>query len=295
LEAFQITGTFKIRGALSVLQHLTPQQRAQGVVTASAGNHAAAVAYGAQVFGCSARVYIPDSADPYRVEHARALGAEVRLVENHQIGFAAARHDESHEGRYFIHPFEGPWTTLGTATLAMELHAQLPPEVDTFVVAIGGGGMASGLAPTIKALRPGAQVIGIEPAGAPTLSQSVAMGHPVALQRVETVADSLAPPFAEPYSFALVRDYIDEILLVDDERIRAAMRALLDRWKLLLEPAAATALAGILAFPERFAGRAVCAMICGSNIGLERYLRLLGGPSGKARATPYFESGAEVA
>jgi len=276
LELFQVTGTFKSRGALSVIRHLTPEQRARGVVTASAGNHAIAVGYGARQFGCSARVYMARSADPYRIERARAAGADVRLVDDHHVGFAAARSDEATEGRYFVHPFEGPWTTLGTASLALELQQQLPPDVDIFVAALGGGGLVSGLAPTIKALRPRAQVIGIEPTGAPTLSGSLAAGRPTTVDRVETIADSLAPPFAEPYSFALVRDYVDAVLLVEDENIRAAMRLLLERWKLLVEPAGATALAGVLTFPERFAGRKVCAMVCGSNIGLARYAQIMG-------------------
>jgi threonine dehydratase len=279
LEAFQATGTFKPRGALTVIRHLTPTERARGLVTVSSGNHAIAVAYGAAKFRCHALVYMAESADQYRIGRARSLGADVVLVKDNETAFSAARAEVEEEGRYFVHPFDGPWTTLGTASIALELDAQLPRHVDTFVVAIGGGSLASGLAPTIKTLRPSARVVGIEPTGAATLSQSIMIGKPATLSAVNTIADSLAPPFAEAYSFQLVRDYVDEILLVDDEWIRRGMALLFERLKFVVEPAGATALAGILGYPSKFANRDVCAILCGSNIGLARYCALLqGGP-----------------
>jgi threonine dehydratase len=277
LEAFQVTGSFKPRGALTVIRHLDAEQRARGLVTCSSGNHAIAVAYGAQLYGCSALIYMPESSDPYRVTKARELGGHVHLVPNTLVAFEEVNRSVSQEGRFFVHPFDGPLTTLGTASIAPELHAQLPSDVEMFVVAIGGGSLASGLAPLIKALRPRACVIGIEPQGAPTLKHSLAMGAPAVLPEVSTIADSLAPPFAERYSFALVRDHVDEILLIDDDQIRDGMRLLFEQFKLLIEPAGATALAGVLAFPEKFRGMSVCVMVCGSNIGLARYRRVLGG------------------
>lgn len=275
LEATQVTGSFKPRGAWTVIRHLTTAQLRSGLVTVSSGNHAIAVAEGARLFGATATIYMAASADPYRVERARALGARVELVDDVRLAFAAVDREVAENGRCFVHPFEGPLTTLGTASIALELHRQLPPEVETFVVAIGGGSLASGLAPTIKALRPAARVIGIEPVGAPTLSRSIAAGRPITLESIDTVADSLAPPFAAPYSMGLVRDYVDEILLLEDRQIIAAMRLMFERLKLVLEPAGAAALAGVLAFPQRFPPRSTCVMVCGSNIGLERYTRLL--------------------
>jgi threonine dehydratase len=279
LEAFQSTGSFKARGAMTVMHRLSPEERAHGVVTVSSGNHGIAVASGGRELRCPVRIYMARSSDPYRIERARELGAEVILLTDHQEAFSAARSDVATEGWSFVHPFDGPWTTLGTASLAIELHAQLPASVTTFVVAIGGGSLASGLAPTIKALRPKSRVIGIEPSGAPTLTRSLTAGKPLALEGTHTIADSLAPPFAEPYSFGLVRDFVDEILLVEDSVIRAAMLLLFERLKLALEPAAAAALAGVLAYPERFRGCEMCAMVCGSNIGLQRYQEALLGES----------------
>jgi threonine dehydratase len=275
LEAMQVTGSFKPRGALTVIQHLTSEQRARGLVTVSSGNHAIATAFGAQQYGCSARIYMSASADEYRVERTKALGAEVNLTPDVVSAFEETQRAVEREGRVFVHPFEGPHTTLGNASISLELDAQLPPEVEVIVVAIGGGGLASGLAPTIKALRPNARVVGVEPEGAPTLTNSIAAGAPAKLSKIATIADSLAPPFTGPNTFALVRDYVDEILLVSDEQIRVAMRALLLETKLFIEPSGAAALAGVLAYPETFAARDVCAIVCGSNIGLTRYGRVL--------------------
>lgn len=275
VEAMQITGSFKARGALTVIDHLSGDQRARGLVTVSSGNHAIATAFGAQRFACEARIYMSQSADEHRIALTRSLGAEVRLTADVSAAFEEAERAVAEEGKVFVHPFEGPLTTLGNASLALELDKQLPGDVDTFLVAIGGGGLASGLAPTIKALRPAARVFGVEPEGAPTLTRSLATGSPARLARTSTIADSLAPPMTGPNTFALVRDYVDEILLVSDEQIRLAMRWLLEQMKLFIEPSGAAALAGVLASPERFAGRHVCAIVCGSNIGLARYRALL--------------------
>jgi threonine dehydratase len=276
LEAMQVTGSFKVRGALTVIRHLSPEQRARGLVTVSSGNHAIATAFGARQYGCSACIYMSASADAHRVARAREFGADVRLTADVSAAFEEVNRVVREEGKVFVHPFEGPYTTLGNASISLELDAQLPADVDTFAVAIGGGGLASGLAPIIKALRPKARVIGVEPEGAPTLTRSIALGAPAELSEMATIADSLAPPFTGPNTFALVRDYVDEIVLVSDEQIRRSMRLLLEQMKLFIEPSGAAALAAVLAYPHRFAHRHVCAVVCGSNIGLARYRRVLG-------------------
>lgn len=275
LEAMQITGSFKVRGALSVLNMLSPAQKAQGLVTVSSGNHAIATAYGASLHNCNARIYMSCTSDSYRISRARSLGADIRLVPDVLSAFEEAERAVISEGRVFVHPFEGAQTSLGNASLSLELDAQLPHDVDVFVVAIGGGGLASGVAPTIKMLRPGARVIGVEPEGAPTLTLSLSRGSPTRLSAVETIADSLAPPMTGANTFALVRDFVDEVLLVTDEQIRRSSRMLLEELKLFIEPSGAAALAAILAYPDRFAARRICAIVCGSNIGLNRYQQLV--------------------
>lgn len=276
LELLQVTGSFKLRSALTVIGTLGEDERRRGLVTVSSGNFAIASAYAARVHGAHVIVFMSKRADPYRVARARALGAEVRLVDDNLVAFREARMLDQRGERTFVHPWDGPATSLGTAGIALELHDDLPRDVTTFVVAIGGGSLISGLAPTIKALRPGARVVGVEPTGAPTLFESLREGRASKRLPSGTVADSLAAPFAEPYSFGLVRDFVDDIVLVDDAAILDAMRTLFRASRLVVEPAAATALAAIAAYPDRFAGGA-CAMVCGSNIGAEPYTALLGG------------------
>lgn len=276
LELLQVTGSFKLRSALTVVGALNQKQRARGLVTVSSGNFAIACAYAAKVHAARVTVFMSKKADPYRVARARSLGADVRLVDDNLAAFREARALDAAGERTFVHPWDGPLTSLGTASLALELHADLPPEVQTFVVAIGGGSLISGLAPTIKALRPDARVIGVEPTGAATLFDSVRQGRPSQEMPAGTIADSLAAPFAETYSFGLVRDFVDDILLVEDEAILDAMRTLFRASRLAVEPAAATALAAVAAYPDRFKG-GVLAMVCGSNISTDRFTGLLGG------------------
>jgi threonine dehydratase len=276
LELLQVTGSFKLRSALTVVGALTLEQRSRGLVSVSSGNFAIACAFAAAAYGAHVIVYMSKRADPYRVARAEALGADVRLVDDNLAAFREAKALDRAGERVFVHPWDGPNTSLGTASIALELDEQLPSDVETFVVAIGGGSLISGLAPTIRALRPGVRVVGVEPVGAPNLSESVRDGRPSQKLPAGSVADSLCAPFAEQYSFELVRDHVDEIVLVEDEAIIDAMRTLFRASRLVVEPAAATALAAIAAHADRFSG-GVCAMVCGSNIGVDRYAALLGG------------------
>jgi threonine dehydratase len=276
LEHLQAAGSFKLRSALTVVRNLTEAQRKHGVVTVSAGNFAIACAHAAQAYGTSAIIFMSRQADPYRVNRARAMGADIRLVDNNATAFADAKALAEREGRTFVHPFDGPNNTLGTASVALELDADLPREVNTFVVAVGGGSLISGVAPTIKALRPGAVVYGVEPAGAKTIYESLKLGQPTSERPTGTIADSLAPPWAEPYSFGLVRDSVDEIMLVEDAAMVDAMKTIFRALRMAVEPAAAAALAAIVGNADRFTG-GVCAIVCGSNIGSERYTKLTGG------------------
>ena len=279
LEHLQVAGSFKLRSGLTVIRHLNDAQRRDGVVTVSAGNFAIACAHAARIYNTTATIFMARQADPYRVGRARRMGADIRLVDNNSTAFADAKALAEKENKTFIHPFDGPYNTLGTGSVALELDADLPPDVRTFVVAVGGGSLISGVAPTIKALRPGAVVYGAEPAGASTLHDSVKLGQPTSDRPTGTIADSLAPPWAEPYSFGLVRDFVDEILLVDDAAMVEAMKTIFRGTRMAVEPAAAAALAAVVAYPDRFPG-GVCAIVCGSNIGSERYTGLVAGMPG---------------
>jgi threonine dehydratase len=179
LELFQHTGTFKARGALTNVRALSTDQLARGVTAVSAGNHAAAVSFAAARAGTSATVVMPRTANPTRVALSRAYGANVRLVDDVGKAFAEGKRIEEEEGRTFVHPFEGPLTALGTATLGLEFVRQVP-DLDAVIVPVGGGGLAAGVSCAIKQARPDCQVLGVEPRGADSMSRSFAVGKAVA-------------------------------------------------------------------------------------------------------------------
>ena len=222
LELFQHAGSFKARGALNVMLALDASQRARGVTAVSAGNHAIAVAWAAKTLGTSAKVVMPKTADPFRVARCRALGAEAVLAEDVHAAFATADRIEREEGRYFVHPFEGPRTALGTATLGRELLRQCP-DLEAIIVPIGGGGLAGGLSAAVKLLRPGCQVFGVEPEANDVMFRSIRSGHPEKVPEggYRTIADSLSPPYTLPYSLELCRRNLDDLVLVSDDALRA--------------------------------------------------------------------------
>ncbi len=274
-ELFQKTGTFKPRGALSVMLDLTEAALARGVTAVSAGNHAMAVAYAAGVLGTTAKVVMPRSANPFRVGRCRELGAEVDLVDDVHAAFARVKQIEAEEGRTFVHPFEGPLTALGTATLGLELVEQVP-DLEAVIVPIGGGGLCAGVAAAVKQSRPACLVFGVEPEGADTMRRSLDAGSPQAIDRVRTIADSLGAPHAAPYSFDLCRRYVDDVVLVDDDALRSAMLLMFSSAKLAVEPAGAAAAAALLGpLRERLAGRRVALVVCGANIDAGTFSRHL--------------------
>jgi threonine dehydratase len=274
-ELFQRTGTFKPRGALTVMLDLAPAARARGVTAVSAGNHAIAVAYAARAVGTTAKVVMPKNASPFRLERCRALGAEVELVEDVHRAFERVKEIEREEGRTFVHPFEGPLTALGTATLGLELMEQVG-DLDAVVVPIGGGGLCAGVAAAVKLSRPSCRVFGVEPTGADSMTRSLAAGAPQAIDAVRTIADSLGAPHAAPYSFGLCREYVDEVVLVDDDALRRAMLLLFHSAKLAVEPAGAAATAALTGpLRDRLAGRRVALIVCGANIDAPTFTRHL--------------------
>lgn len=276
LEFLQRTGTFKARGALSVMQALDPAQRAAGVTAVSAGNHAIAVAFAAQVLGASAKVVMTRPANPLRIERCRAFGAEVVLADDVHSAFELAERIQAEEGRYFVHPFEGVDIVRGTSTIGLEICAQLSA-FDALLVPIGGGGLCAGVSCAVKQLNPSCEVFGVEPAGADTMHRSFAAGAPQSIERVMTIADSLGAPFAMPYTFALCRRYVNALALVEDDELRRAMRYLFREMKIAVEPAcAATTAASLGPLAARLRGRTVVLVMCGSNIDWATYADYVG-------------------
>jgi threonine dehydratase len=268
LELFQHTGSFKARGAVAVMLNLSKEQLARGVVSISAGNHAIATAYAAQAVGTTAKVVMAKNANAARVARAKAYGAEVVVAENVVEGFELVKRIEAEDGRTFVHPIEGPWTSKGTGTLGLEFSDQAGP-LDAVIVPIGGGGLASGVSTAIKLAQPQCKVYGVEPEGADVMSRSFASGKPERMEKVSTIADSLAPPFTTPLAFELCRRHIDEIVLLDDQALRRAMALLFREMKLAVEPAGAAATAALLGpLKERLQGKRVGLIVCGANIAI---------------------------
>jgi threonine dehydratase len=265
-ELFQRTGSFKPRGALTVMLDLLPEALGRGVTAVSAGNHAMAVAYAARALGTTAHVVMPKTASAFRVARSRALGAEVELCDDVHMAFERVKQIERDEGRAFVHPFEGPLTALGTATLGLELVEQAPP-LDAVLVPIGGGGLAAGVAAAVKLASPGTLVFGVEPEGADSMRRSFDAGSPQAIDKVRTIADSLGAPYAAPYSFGLCRRYLDDVVLVSDDALRRAMLLLFASAKLAVEPAGAAATAALCGpLLERLRGKRVGVIVCGANL-----------------------------
>lgn len=278
-ELFQRTGSFKPRGALSVMLDLDAAALARGVTGVSAGNHAISLGYCARLLGTTAKVVMPKSANPYRVRVCRELGAQIEFTDNVHEAFSRVREIEVREGRTFVHPFEGPKTALGTASVGVEFIDQIRTAgaaLDAVIVAVGGGGLIAGVACAVKQLCPTTAVYAVEPEGADSMSRSFKSGSPQFIDTVRTIADSLGAPRCEPYSYALSRRFVDEVVLVSDEQIREAMRLLFRSAKLAVEPAGAAALAALM-YPlrPRLTGKSVGVIVCGANIDPETFARQL--------------------
>ncbi|MFQ5526978.1 MAG: threonine/serine dehydratase [Thermoanaerobaculia bacterium] len=275
LELFQYAGTFKPRGALLNMLALDPESLARGVTGVSAGNHAMALGYAAQALGTSAKVVMPENANPARVEGCRAYGAEVVLMPDVHAALDETHRIEEEEGRAFIHPFEGFWTATGTATVGLEWCEQAPG-LDAVIVPVGGGGLLAGIAAAVKQIAPECRVFGVEPEGADSMHRSFAAGEPQAIDAVRTIADSLGAPHARPYSFSLCHRFVDDLVMIDDQELRSAMRLLFDDLKLAVEPACAAGTAALIGpLRERLRGRRVGVLACGSNIDRETFAYLV--------------------
>jgi threonine dehydratase len=274
-EQRQKTGSFKARGALNRIATLTPEQRARGLVTVSAGNHAAAVSWAAGAEGLCATVVMRRGAAANKVAATRAYGATVDLFgDDHLQAFEHARALEHDLGLTFVHPYDDPMVIAGTGTVGAEILEDLP-DPDLVIVPVGGGGLISGVALTTKLRSPHTRVIGVEPEGAQTVTEALRAGAPVTVSGVSTIADGLAAPFTGRLNLEAIQRYVDEVVLVSDDELRAAMRMLLDRAKALAEPAGAAGLAALLAGKVAGAGKTVVVVISGGNVDVARLPELL--------------------
>ena len=271
LECLQVTGSFKARGAISKLTSLSEAEVAQGLVTASGGNHGAAVAYAGWVAGRPATVFVPDNVAPLKAQKIQGWGARLEVAgtvwdESNRAALALARAD----GLTYVHPFADPAVMAGQGTVALEILEQ-DRAIDTLLVAIGGGGLIAGMAIAAKALKPEVRIIGVEPTGAPTLYASLKAGRVVELPEITTTVPTMAARRTEPVNLAIVQRHVEDILLVTDDEMRAAARLLWLEHGLAVDLSGAASLALLTSgkFHPR-PGERVCALICGAGSdGLE--------------------------
>ncbi|RMH18571.1 MAG: threonine/serine dehydratase [Gemmatimonadetes bacterium] len=274
-ENLQRTGSFKARGAINFVSRIPGSERARGVITFSSGNHAQAVALAARLFGIRAVVVMPTTAPAVKRQGAEALGAEVVLEgTTSEERRARAEAIAAEQGLTIVPPFDHAHIIAGQGTVGLEVVADWP-RVDTWVVCIGGGGLASGSAAAIRRLRPDARIVGVEPEGAASMRAALEAGGPVTLASTASVADGLLPVRAGALTHAHVRAFVDEVVTVSDDEIREAARWLVHRGRMVVEYSGAAATAALLAGRVDVAGRRVAAVVSGGNIDNAELSRLL--------------------
>ncbi len=275
LDNQQRTGAFKERGALNKLLTLTETERARGVITASAGNHAQGLAYHAGRHGIRAQICMPLTTPLTKVSATRGYGADVVLYgANYDEACEEALRRSQHDGFTFVHAFDDDAVIAGQGTLGLEI-LQQQPEIEAVVAPIGGGGLIGGIACAIKETNPKVRVFGVQPARLPSMKVALAEGKPVTLGPAATIADGIAVRRAGERTLPLVQKYVDDVVTVDEEEIANAILLLLEREKTLAEGAGAAAIAALLNHKLPLAGKRVAALVCGGNIDVTLLSRII--------------------
>lgn len=285
LELFQKTGSFKIRGAFNKLLSLTDDERQGGVVAVSGGNHAQAIAYASSVLGLKSVIVMPESTPRNYVEATRGYGAKVDLQPTIAAAFAEIEQYKN-QGMVFVHPFDDPLVMAGQGTVGLEIMEDLPDATD-IIVSIGGGGLAGGVATALKAetravasvpdfsgetvyMKPSVKLWGVETAGADAMAQALAAGRPVELAAITSIARTLGAPSVSPATLALAQKYLENVTVVSDAEAVEALRFILERLKVLTEPAASCTLAAAVKLKNNFTPESrVVLILCGGNLSLD--------------------------
>ena len=274
-ENLQITGSFKVRGSAYKIAMLTEEEKNRGVIACSAGNHAQGVALAATKNGIKSLICLPDSAPISKVEATKGYGAEVCLVEGcYDDAYAKALELRDSKGYTFVHPFDDENVIAGQGTIALEILNDLD-NIDAIVVPIGGGGLISGIAYTVKQIRPSVKVYGVQAAGAPSMYNSVKDGAIECLPSVSTIADGIAVKQPGENTFRYVSEYVDEVALVTDDEVSSAILALIEKQKMIAEGAGATAVAAVMFDKFKLKGKRVVAVVSGGNIDVTSLSRVI--------------------
>jgi threonine dehydratase len=272
-EDEQSVFSFKLRGAYNKMANLPPDERARGVIAASAGNHAQGVALAAQRLHCAATIVMPVTTPQIKIAAVTARGAEVVLHgDSYSDAYEKAQELQRERGLVFVHPYDDPDVIAGQGTIGMEILRQWQSPLDAIFVAIGGGGLIGGIAAYVKRVRPEIRIIGVQPEDSDAMARSLAAGRRVVLQHVGLFADGVAVKQVGEETFRLARKYVDEVVTVDTDAICAALKDVFEDTRAILEPAGALAIAGVKAWVARqgVEGRTVAAIACGANMNFDR-------------------------
>jgi len=270
-EDLQPVFSFKLRGAYAAMSRLSPAQLRRGVVAASAGNHAQGVALAARQLSCAATIVVPITTPEVKTRAIEALGATlVKFGDTYDDAYAHARELEALHNFVFVHPYDDPDVIAGQGTIGLELDEQLPADCEAVFVAIGGGGLISGIALALKQLRPGIKVIGVEPEDSDAMFLSLQAGSRIRLERVGIFADGVAVKQVGEETFRIAQDWVDEVIVVSNDAICAAVKDVFEDRRAVLEPAGALAIAGLKEYALRSPGGVFAAVACGANVNFDR-------------------------
>jgi threonine dehydratase len=274
-ESLQKTGSFKARGALNKILSLTEEERGRGLVTVSAGNHAAAVAWAARIAACAAVVVMPTDAPQSKIDAVRGYGAEIVTHPDRSTLFDKLEELRAARGLTFIHPFDDAVVLAGAGTVGLEI-AEDAADVELVIVPVGGGGLMSGVASAMKQMNPRVRVVAVELEAGPGLGPSLAAGKPIPVKRPDTIADGMTPPFVGALPLAIARETVDEIVTVTEAEIVDAMKLLMTRAKLYVEGSGAAATAALLSGKvSARQGERTVAIVSGGNVDLTRVAALV--------------------
>ena len=274
-ENLQITGSFKVRGSGYKIAMLSEEEKARGVIACSAGNHAQGVALAASKNGIKSLICLPDSAPISKVEATKGFGAEVCLVEGcYDDAYQKALELRDSEGYTFVHPFDDEDVIAGQGTIALEIFHDLD-NIDAIIVPVGGGGLISGIAYTVKHIRPSVKVYGVQVNGAPSMFNSIREGHIGCLDTVQTIADGIAVKQPGENTYNLVREYVDDIALVSDDEVSSAILALIEKQKMIAEGAGAVSVAAAMFRKFPLEGKRVVSVVSGGNIDVTSLSRVI--------------------
>lgn len=266
-ELFQKTGSFKVRGAFNKLLSLSADERKRGVVAISGGNHAQAIAYASSVLDVDAVVLMPQTTPQNYLEATRNYGATVDLQPTIQHAFKKIKEYEA-QGRVFTHPFDDPLVMAGQGTLGIEIMEDLPGTTD-IIISIGGGGFEGGVSTAVKAMKPEVRIWGVETVGADCMSQALKAGHPVELSAITSIAKTLGAPSVSAQTLALAQEHLEEVIVVTDDEAVQHLKFILERLKVLTEPAASCTLSAALRLKDRFTKDSNLVLIfCGGNLSV---------------------------